>query len=161
MGEHLVSFCDGFHFNLNALACTCCMAHETIATQRKWLAMTLRCDDDDVSSARWLTVEVNQSLDNVALPSSLQSLTFGNDFDQNLDNVALPSGLQSLTFGACNNQSLDNVALPSCLQSLTFGYHFDQSLDNVALPSGLQSLNFGARNNQSLDNVALPWGLQS
>ena len=34
------------------------------------------------------------------LPDSLQSLTFGDDFNQSLRHVVLPSDLQSLTFGA-------------------------------------------------------------
>ena len=41
----------------------------------------------------------NKSLDGVALPSSLQSLTFGLSFEQTLKQAALPSSLQSLTFG--------------------------------------------------------------
>ena len=57
--------------------------------------------------------------------NTLQSLTFGNHHGpgvfQSMDNVALPSGLQSLTFGYGFNQSMDNVTLPSGLQSLTFG----------------------------------------
>ena len=93
---------------------------------------------------------------NLTLPSSLQSLTFGDGFNQSLDTVNLPSSLQSLTFGHVFNQSLDNVTLPSSLQSLTFGFNFNQSLDNVTLPSSLQSLTFGVDFNQSLDNVNLP-----
>ena len=37
-----------------------------------------------------LTHVFNQSLDNVSLPSALQTLTFGNQFNQSLDNVSLP-----------------------------------------------------------------------
>ena len=103
----------------------------------------------------------NQSMDNVTLPSGLQSLTFGNNFNQRMDNVALPSGLQSLTFGYWFNKNMDNVALPSGLQSLTFRYRFNQKMDNVALPSGFQSLTFGTHFNQSMANVALPSSLQS
>ena len=74
-------------------------------------------------------------LDNVVLPSGMQSLTFGSDFDQSLDKTALPSGLQGLTFGHYFNRSLDNTALPSGLQSLTLGDGFDQSLDKT-VPNG-------------------------
>ena len=47
-----------------------------------------------------------RSLDNLPFEThliwlTLQSLTFSNIFNQSMDNVALPSGLQSLTFG-CN-----------------------------------------------------------
>ena len=76
--------------------------------------------------------------------NTLQSLTFGKasdfstQFDQSMDNVALPSGVQSLTFGYGFNQSMDNVTLPSGLQSLTFGNGFNQSMDKVILPSGVQ-----------------------
>ena len=53
-----------------------------------------------------------QSMDNVALPSGLHSLTFGERFKQSMHNVALPSGLH-----------LSNVAFPafpSRSQSLAF-----------------------------------------
>eukprot|EP00434_Breviolum_minutum_P030445 symbB.v1.2.026924.t1/scaffold2730.1/size72026/8 len=103
----------------------------------------------------------SQCLDKVALPSSLQSLSFGNDFDQSLQNINLPSSLQSLTFGLRFNQSLKNVTLPSSLQSLTFGLRFNQSLENVTWPSSLQSLTFGNAFDQSLENVTLPGSLQS
>ncbi len=46
-----------------------------------------------------------------------------------MDNVSLPSGLQSLTFSSSFNQSMDNVALPDGLQSLTFGNDLNQSMD--------------------------------
>ena len=94
------------------------------------------------------------------LPKSLQSLTFGHEFDDGLHQVWLPAGLQTVTFGRDFNQSLDNVTWPAGLQSLTFGWGFDQILDNVTWPAGLQSLNLGHRFNQSLDNVTWPAGLQ-
>ena len=68
-------------------------------------------------------------LDQVVLPSSLQSLSFGD-----LEKVTLPSGLQSLTFG-----NLEKVTLPSGLQSVA------QSLEKVTLTSGLR-LNVAYRN---------------
>eukprot|EP00434_Breviolum_minutum_P036134 symbB.v1.2.032006.t1/scaffold3782.1/size50425/3 len=103
----------------------------------------------------------NQRVENVILPISLQSLSFGYDFNQSLENVALPCSLQSLTFGFHFNQSLENVTLPGNLQTLTFGYDFNQSLENVTLPSSLQSLTFGFHFNQSLENVTLPGNLQT
>jgi hypothetical protein len=52
----------------------------------------------------------------VTLPSSLQTLTFGNDFDQSLEGVTLPSSLQTLTFGDLSDQRLEGVTLPSSLE---------------------------------------------
>eukprot|EP00931_Biecheleriopsis_adriatica_P117980 TRINITY_DN9344_c0_g1_i4.p1 TRINITY_DN9344_c0_g1~~TRINITY_DN9344_c0_g1_i4.p1 ORF type:complete len:322 (-),score=66.92 TRINITY_DN9344_c0_g1_i4:111-1076(-) len=107
---------------------------------------------------------LRQSMQKVALPSGLQSLTFDDDFDQSMEKVVLPSGLQSLTFGMCFNQSMEKVDLPSGLQSLTFGLRygrFNQSMEKVALPSGLQSLTFGDDFDQSMEKVTLPSGLQS
>ena len=43
-------------------------------------------------------------------------------------NIRLPGSLQSLTFGYVFNQSLEDIQLPSSLQRLTFGYAFDQRL---------------------------------
>ena len=50
-----------------------------------------------------------------AIWHSLTSLALTHVFNQSLDNVSLPSALQTLTFGWDFNQSLDNVSLPvSC-----------------------------------------------
>ena len=54
------------------------------------------------------------------LPSSLQTITFGNGFNQSLKGVTLPSSLQKLIFGDEFNQSLKGVTLPSSLHELQF-----------------------------------------
>ncbi|CAJ1341749.1 unnamed protein product [Effrenium voratum] len=114
------------------------------------------------SSVQSLTLgaQFNQSLHTVTLPSSLQSLSLGKHFDQSLQGVSLPCSLKSLTFGAHFDQSLQEVILPNSLQSLTFGECFDHSLQGVILPSSLRSLTFGSRFNQPLQGVTLPDGLQ-
>ena len=83
------------------------------------------------------------SLDNVTLPSGLQSITFGFRLDQSPDAVTLPSDLQGIPFGFCFVQGLGAVSLPSGLQSVTFGSRLVQGLDAVTLPRGLQSIAFG------------------
>ena len=103
----------------------------------------------------------NQRLKRVTLPSNLECLTFGRDFNQKLDQVMLPSNLQSLTFGRDFNHSLEQVTLPSNPQSLTFGLNFNQCLERVTLPSNLQSLTFGQKFIQCLERVTLPSSLQS
>eukprot|EP00434_Breviolum_minutum_P007396 symbB.v1.2.006527.t2/scaffold389.1/size214891/2 len=126
-------------------------------------------DDNEIVLEGITQIHGIQSLENITLPGSLQSLTFGNGFNQSLENVILPGGLQSLTFGDGFDQSLENVTLPSSLQSLTFGNGFDESMENITLPSSLQSLTFGILEsltfgdnfNQSLENVTLPSSLQS
>ena len=53
--------------------------------------------------------------EDLAIWHSLTSLALPHVFNQSLDNVSLPSALQTLTFGWDFNQSLDNVSLPvSC-----------------------------------------------
>ena len=77
------------------------------------------------------------------LPNSLQSLTFGRNFNQSLDNVTSSLGLQSLSLGCEFNQNLDNVSWPAGLQSLTCEGKFNQNLDIASWPAGLQGLTFG------------------
>ena len=69
--------------------------------------------------------EILQDVENVALPSSLQSI-----IPSRLENVTLPSSLQSII-----PSRLENVALPSSLQSI-----MSSRLENVALPSSLQNI---------------------
>lgn len=70
--------------------------------------------------------------------SSVQSLTFHDNFDQSLQSIGWPNSLETLVFGYDFNQSLEGVSFPSSLQSLTFGESFNQSLEGVDLPSRLQ-----------------------
>ena len=62
-----------------------------------------------VKLASWLLWHVrfnsNSKVD-VTFPESLQTLTFGDDFDQSLTGVQLPESLRSLTFGGDFNQRL-------------------------------------------------------
>ena len=53
---------------------------------------------DDMLYLEFLVVvdTLNQSMEDVILPSGLLILTLGSSFDQSMDNVTLPSGLQSL-----------------------------------------------------------------
>merc|ERR1711971_261599 len=101
----------------------------------------------------------NQQVEKIALPSSLQSLTFGQCFNHGMANVALPRGLRRLTFGHWFNQSMDKVALPSGLQSLTFGQNFNYGLKvgQVGLFSDLQSSTFGHQT-LSLETITVPAG---
>eukprot|EP00913_Durusdinium_trenchii_P025615 g24042.t1 len=99
---------------------------------------------------------VIQNLEQMNFPSSLEVLTFGENFDQSLERARFPSDLLSLTFQPFFNRSLECVNFPSGLKSLTFGWLFNQSLEGVSLPSSLQSLTFGGFFNQSLDNVRGP-----
>ena len=107
------------------------------------------------SSLQNLTFEnsFDQSLECVTWPSSLWTLTFGNRFNQSLECMSLPGSLQSLTFRNSFNTSLERVTLPRCLHMLSFDAW---SLERVTLPGSLQSLTFGSGINQSLERVALP-----
>ena len=61
-------------------------------------------NEDNAEKSLQLLVEMQrkgpgESLEKVALPSSLQSMTFGLIFDRSLEKMARPSGLQNLSFG--------------------------------------------------------------
>jgi len=45
------------------------------------------------------------------LPSSLQHLTFGHDFNQIVDHLVLPTSVQQLTFGHNFNQYLHKIEI--------------------------------------------------
>ena len=103
----------------------------------------------------------NQSLQPVALPSSLQSLTLGQHFKRSVEQVALPESLRTLTIGGGLKRKLEEVSLSSSLQSLTFLDNFGQSLKGVTLPSSLHSLTFGNGFDRSLERVTLPSNFRS
>eukprot|EP00435_Cladocopium_sp_Y103_P061557 s808_g23.t1 len=105
--------------------------------------------------------DFNQSLDDINLPRSLLKLALGDSFNQSLDRVQWPSGLRSLSFGWTFDCSLEEVNLPDSLHSLTFGSQFNQSLEKLRWPAQLQSLTFGSSFNRSLHGVNLPSDLRS
>jgi hypothetical protein len=105
----------------------------------------------------------NQPLEGDVLPSSLQTLIFGDYFNQPLDGVVLPDSLQHLEFGWQFDQCLEKVVLPRGLRVLRFSNYvsnFDQPMENVQLPEGLESLEFGHFFNQRLPR-SLPSSLKN
>ena len=74
------------------------------------------------------------------LPPSLQTLTFGADFNQSLEAVTLPASLRTLTVGSAFNQSLKGVIFPDLLEELSLGSGFEQVLEVGGSPSSLRSL---------------------
>jgi hypothetical protein len=89
----------------------------------------------------------------VALPSSLQNLSFGNMFNQPMEKLALPSSLQNLRFGDAFNHPMENTFFPRSLQRLEFGSRFNQPMEKATLPSGLQSVSFGHHLNQPMESA--------
>ena len=110
----------------------------------------------------------NQSLEQVTLPSSLQSLRLWwavstkawsgwpchrvfkawvlVKFNQSLERVTLPSSLQSLSFGQPKEISTKAWSGWPChrvFKAWVLAISFNQSLERVTLPSSLQSLSFG------------------
>ncbi|GAM19227.1 hypothetical protein SAMD00019534_024020 [Acytostelium subglobosum LB1] len=78
------------------------------------------------------------------LPTSITSLTFGYEFSQAIMPGSLPDSLETLVLGVCFNQPLSVGSLPSSLRHLTFVNSFNQPLCPGVLPSSLYSLTFGA-----------------
>lgn len=98
---------------------------------------------------------------NLVLPESLETITFGKNFNVNIDYIKFYNNLRIITFGDAFNQPLENVSFPQSVLTISFGDSFDKSLNNVKLPTNLQTLKFGKNFNQSLDKVILPQKLES
>lgn len=78
-----------------------------------------------------------------ALPTSLQTLTFGAKFNRPIAKHVLPEGLMHLVFGAQYNQPISTEVLPSTLMSITLGPRFNHSLEKGVLPRSLTHITFG------------------
>ena len=77
------------------------------------------------------------------LPQSLQSLTFGDEFNQSLDLVTLPSSLHSLTFGNIFNQNLERMTFPSSLEKPDLWHEFQQEFGPSDFAKRPAKLDFG------------------
>ena len=84
----------------------------------------------------WECLLEEKTLSDAAALNETMSLTWYSSQELH-KGIQLPSSLQSLTFGEEFNQSLEGIQLPSSLQSLTFGYKFNQSMQGIQLPSSL------------------------
>ena len=82
----------------------------------------------------------NNTLDCYDLPNTIESITFGRDFNHTFYN--LPSTLISLTFGEKFNRDFEE--LPLNLKSLTMGANFNRCFTRYCrLPKDLESLTLG------------------
>ncbi|KAK5574630.1 hypothetical protein RB653_009883 [Dictyostelium firmibasis] len=95
------------------------------------------------------------------IPSSVESLTFCNDFNQVLSEGLIPSSVKSLTFGDYFNQVLSAGSIPSSVKSLTFGDDFNQVLSAGSIPSSVKSLKFGLKFNQVLSAGSIPSSVET
>eukprot|EP00439_Symbiodinium_sp_Y106_P058528 s909_g8.t1 len=82
----------------------------------------------------WERLLGDKSLSDVATLNETMSLTWYSSQELN-QSIQLPGSLQSLTFGFDFNQSLEGIQLPSSLQSLTLGERFNQSLAGIHYPA--------------------------
>ena len=134
-------------------------AYEVANLQEAWRCLQKRyVDDESMALEGILQLQGLQETTPLRNLVTLKHLALCNDLNESLEGMPWPTSLQSLSFGSEFNKSLKEVAWPSGLQSLSFGYKFNQSLEGVAWPSGLQSLSFGGEFNQSLKEVAWPSG---
>jgi len=102
----------------------------------------------------------NVRIDYIRFYNNLHTIIFGDSFNQSLENVSFPPSIKNITFGIAFNMSLNEVKLPVNLETLKFGKNFNQSLDKVFFGNSLQSIIFGEKFNQSLDKVLFPESLQ-
>ena len=102
----------------------------------------------------------NQSIPPGALPHSLRSLQFNDDFDQPLQAGSIPGNVEVVQFGHSFNQPLAEGHLPASLTDLSFGHSYNQSLLPGVLPAGLRRLNLGWSYKQPLPAGSLPSQLQ-
>lgn len=92
------------------------------------------------AAVQHLTYGFNQPLNPKVLPTHLQAITFGREYNQVILKDVLPEELQHLIFGDLYNQSLPIKGLPSTLKTIQFGEGFDRSLEDVDWPEGFESL---------------------
>ena len=91
---------------------------------------------DSVKTIDFMTFK--NSLNNVKLPDSIETIKFDYGYSEPLNNVKWPESLQTIYFFGNFNQPIDNVKWPKSLQEIRFGYDFNHSIE--FLPEGLKVL---------------------
>lgn len=111
-----------------------------------------------------LTSIINNKMDEVGkyvinnaniLPSSLEVLTFGMNYNKKFEPYVLPQTLKTLSFGRKYDQVFDYGVLPSNLQNLILSENYNQDFVGI-LPQNLKKLIFKTVFNKKLDNILPP-----
>ena len=102
---------------------------------------------------------LNQPIDGIVWPASLQHLSFGREFNQPIAEAVWPNSLQHLEFGGGFNQPIAGVAWPASLQVLSLGRGFNQPIAGVWPPS-FRRLILGSTFNQPIVGVEWPPSLE-
>lgn len=102
-----------------------------------------------------LSAKFNYSIDGI-LPSSLQRLELGGEFNQPIKRGTLPFGLKVLRLGSRFNCLLEIGALPNGLEVLIFFDGYSHPIPPALLPSSLTCLQFNNHFQQSIEKGFLP-----
>ena len=100
----------------------------------------------------------------VVLPRTLETLTFGHDFNQDIHcNQLSACFLKTLIFGDLFDKDLFHVVLPCTLETLKFGEKFNSPLNPFQLSTtSLKTLVFGDQyNSESFSDLNLPSTLET
>eukprot|EP01133_Synstelium_polycarpum_P003594 gene3594-4117_t len=96
---------------------------------------------------------------NRVFPSTLTSLSFGDEFDQVLVPGSLPSTIKYLDLGGYNSP-IGVGDIPQSVLHLTLGDRYNKPINVGALPQGLIRLSFGNSFNCGLAPASLPSSLR-
>jgi hypothetical protein len=92
------------------------------------------------------------------MPSMLQKIEFGRDFNYVIDEGMLPISLKHIIFGDNFNLPLGVNVLPPNLKSLVFGFKFNVPLTKIVFPNSLLHLTFGEYFNQCIESTICEHG---
>lgn len=95
------------------------------------------------------------------LPNSIESLTFGRNFNQPNLKGSLPKSLKSLTYGTNYNQSIKRGYLPDSLKILKFGPYYNRWMESGSLPKGLEVFMLGKYRMQPTQEGNFPFKLKN
>jgi hypothetical protein len=102
--------------------------------------------------------DASESMNGSVLPSSLKKLKISSHYNHDLDDIIL-SSLEKLTFGEDYYETITDVTLPPNLKTLILSNQFDEKLKVGFLPSSLTKLNLGHAFDQELNEGVLPESL--
>jgi len=113
----------------------------------------------------------NESIENIKLPNSMESIFFGYKFNQPIENdrdklnlslsVKWPESLERIKFGINFNQPIEKVKWPDSLKTIQFGWYFTQPIEDVKWPNSLKIIGFSHYFNQPIENVKWPNSLET
>ena len=94
--------------------------------------------------------------EDIKFPSTIETLTFGDEFNLLLKPGIIPDSVTELNLGSCNYIDLTEGIIPKSVKKLTFGDDFNKELTSEMIPDSVLELKLPHKYDHDLKDILRP-----